>query len=136
LLSWRALRNEITTKSDDEKFEAVLRWWSKAPICAYALDASDCTTWPTAWELLNENMFCTSAVAFMMAQTLALAGFDRDRMRLVFVRGNDDERLVLVIDDSIVLNYSYGEVFGWPEILDEVEARQSYVFSGDKFIPR
>ena len=134
LLSWRELRNQITNQQESDKYETLLRWWAKAPICAYSIDASDCSQWPTPWELLNENMFCTSAVAFMMAHTLALAGFDRDRMRLAFIRGNDDERLVLVIDNQFVLNYSYAEVFAWEEVRAQTDVRQLYMFVGDKLV--
>src|SRR5690606_6982603 len=134
LLSWRELRSQISKQSDNEKYDTLLRWWAKAPICRYSIDAMDCSGWPTPWELLNENMFCTSAIAFMMAHTLALSGFERSRMKLVFIRGNDDERLVVVIDGSIVLNYSYAEVFDWHEIRDDFQVMCTYTFDDDKFV--
>ncbi len=135
MLSWRELRNQISALPDDEKFEPLLRWWAKAPICAYAIDAYDCAQWPTPWELLNENMFCTSAVAYLMAQTLILSGVNEARIMLTCIKGNDDERLIVVVDDSIVLNYSYGEVFAWADIKDEFVERQSYRFVEAKAIP-
>lgn len=135
LLSWRELRNQITPLADNDKFEPLLRWWAKAPICAYAIDAYDCSQWPTAWELLNENMFCTSAIAYMMAQTLILSGVNENRLVLTCIKGKDDERLVVIVDDTIVLNYSYGEVFSWEDISHEFEERQSYRFVDGKAKP-
>jgi hypothetical protein len=134
LLSWRELRNLIQAASDLEKYNLLVKWWSRAPICAYSIDLHDCTHWPTPWELLNENMFCTSAIAFMMAHTLALTGFDKSRIKLVYVRGNSDERLVVVIDDVVTLNYSYGELFEWSSVQEEVEVLATYVLNNDKFI--
>jgi hypothetical protein len=135
MLSWRELRHLISSLSDENKFEPLLEWWSKAPICAYSIDAYDCTHWPTPWELLNENNYCTSAVGFMMAQTLILSGFDKSRIKLVAIKSSDDERLVVVIDSKIVLNYSYAEAFHLDEINTDFEVRESYVMTGDKFEP-
>ena len=134
MLSWRELRNLMTTQTEGEQFETLLRWWSKAPICAYSIDGRNCKEWPTPWELLNENMFCTSSIAFMMAHTLSLSGFKRERIELVFIKGQDDERLVVRIDGELVLNYSYGEVFAWNDIRDEFRVLERFVFVDDKFV--
>lgn len=133
MLSWRELRHQLTNLPEIEKFDTLLKWWSKAPICAYSIDAYDCSEWPTPWELLNENMFCTSAIAYMMAQTLILSGFDASRVKLMAIKSSEEERLVMLVDDSIVMNYSYGEVFQWNDILDEFEVRETYVLKGSKF---
>ena len=134
LLSWRELRNQISTVEDTEKFNLIAAWWARAPICAYSIDSLDCTQWPTPWELMNENMFCTSGVAYMMAQTLVLSGFDRSRIRLQVIRGNDDERLVVLVDNAQVLNYSFAEVFNWNEIQSSFQILASYEFKGEYIV--
>jgi len=134
MLSWRELRNQIQAANDlDTKLNLLLQWWSKAPICRYSIDAFDSSEWPTPWELLNENMFCTSAISYMMAQTLALTGFEPSRLKLSFIKGQDDERLVLVVDEEITLNYSFGEVFAWSEILKEVRVKHTFMLMGEKY---
>jgi len=131
LLSWREHRNTLAKLEDTEKFKALTRWWATAPICAYSIDADDTKNWPTPWELLNEGVFCTSGIAYMMAATLLLSGFDRSRLSMPFIKGQDDERLVVLIDDQIVLNYSYGEVFDWDEIRDDFHVFHTWVWPGD-----
>lgn len=135
LLSWRELRNQITTQPESDKLLTLLRWWAKAPICAYSIDGRDCSQWPTPWELLNENMFCTSSIAYMMAQTLILSGFEKDRIELVFIKSDDDERLVVLVDGSLVLNYSYGETFEWADIRSDIKVRERFVMVDEKFVP-
>lgn len=71
----------------------------------------------------------------MMAQSLILGGFDHSRISLKFVRGNDDERLVVVIDNNLVLNYSFAEVFVWDDIQEDLQILANYKYSGEKFIP-
>lgn len=134
MLSWRELRNKIQSANDTEKkLDLLLDWWSKAPICKYSIDAFDPTDWPTPWELLNENMFCTSAITYMMAQTLLLTGFDESRLELKYVKSSDDERLVLLVDKNLVLNYSFGEVFLWADLIQEVRVKHGFEINQNVF---
>lgn len=135
LLSWRELRNLIQQNPQEIGLDELVRWWAKAPICRYSIDAYDCSEWPTPWELLNEGMFCTSGVAYMMAMTLIHAGYDPSRIILPFIRGEDDERLVVLLDKTIVLNYSYGEVFEWDEIRKDFTVQHTIRFTGDELKP-
>ncbi|MNW16466.1 hypothetical protein D3C71_2153180 [compost metagenome] len=52
-------------------------------------------------------------------------------MRLVFIRGNDDERLVLVLDGDIVLNFSYAETFSWNTIRSEFQVLHEFLIDED-----
>lgn len=135
MLSWRELRNLIQPLSDDEKFIEVTRWWAKAPICRYSIDAENCSSWPTPWELLNEGVFCSSGLAYMMAMTLILSGFDKSRISMPYIDDGDDRRLIVLVDGQIVLNYSYGEVFQLADIRKEFKEFHRITFTGDEAKP-
>lgn len=133
MLSWRELRSLVSSLSDEAKYLPLIKWWAVAPICAYSIDAYDCAAWPTPWELLNENKFCTSAIGYMMAQTLILSGFEKSRIRLLAIKSADDERLVVVIDGSVVLNYSYGETYLLDDIRGDFVVRSTYEITDERF---
>lgn len=135
MLAWRELRAKvIATPSILDKLNLVAQWWAKAPLCRYSIDSHSTGEWPTPWELLNENVFCYSSLAYMMAETLILSGFDSEQVRVIFVRERDDERLVVLVDNKYVLNLSHGEILLWETLKQEVSICHEFRYDGERFI--
>jgi hypothetical protein len=128
-LAWRDLRKSISTQTDEEKLLSVASWWANAPLCNYVIDAFDCSKWPTPWELLKDNVFCSTSIAYMMSQTLVLSGFDSNRIKIAFIRSNNDELMAVIVDDSYILNYSLREVYDWNAICEDYHILQAYGFN-------
>lgn len=125
---WKALREEIKNLSDADALQRVARYWAEAPLCKMAYDPEDHTTWPTPWEMVMESDWCPYSVAIGMEFTLRLAGWNPNRMKLLLIRDYDisDQRMVLKVDDQVVLNYNVGIVEKYPETRHDVlEAYQN-----------
>lgn len=132
LLVWREFRLELPGFDEMEQLEKVATWWAKAPLHHYSIDWDNPENWPTPWELIHENSYCPAALAYLMHQTLALSGWDPNRLRVVFIRSEDDQRLVLVVDNRFVLNFSHGEIYDYEDIKETNRIIGEIIIDGDK----
>lgn len=119
---WKQLREGLKGLSEADQVRAVAHYWGKAPLVRFAYDAEDAKSWPTMWEMINENTWCRNSVAIGMEQTLRLSGWDPKRLKLVFVKDHDlsDMMMVCQIDDGTWLNYEHDTVSPIPETRREI----------------
>lgn len=116
---WRELRASLDgTLGDMAHLEMVTSYWTKAPISTPYLDYMSPSTWPDAWGLLDSNDFDQNAIGLGMFYTLLLSRDGRwvDRLGLSVIRHMDlsIERMVVVVDGRLALNYDHGAVSCWP----------------------
>lgn len=132
---WKQFRKELASFSEQEQLEKVAAYWSLAPLSNIAYDVERPDTWPTPWEMVSEGDWCRNSVAIGMEFTLRLAGWSSDRLTLAVVRDYDlsDQIMVVFIDDSKVLNYTYSEVVDYPETKHDVIGR--WRFCGKLYTP-
>lgn len=117
LAEWKQLREGLKTLPEAEQLEKVAHFWAKAPIARFAYDPENAASWPTMWEMLNENDWCRNSVAIGMEQTLRLSGWPSDRLKLAYIKDYDlsDMMLVVQVDDRLWLNYEYDTVSEIPD---------------------
>jgi hypothetical protein len=122
ITSWKTLREEIKSLDEAAALQKVADYWAAAPLLKLAYDPEDCSGWPSPWEMIHANDWCANSVAIGMEFTLRLAGWEPSRLTLMFLRDYDisDQRMVLKIDESVVLNYSVGEVNEYPNTNHDV----------------
>jgi hypothetical protein len=79
------------------------------------LDYDAPKTWPGPWELLNNGDFDDVAKAYLMEQTLLLAGWSGERLRLQYVRNSTAaiQTMILLVDNKWALNYQHGDVLNF-----------------------
>lgn len=122
LAEWKALREGIKGLDEAAALQRVADYWAKAPLCKMAYDPEEPAEWPSPWEMIHANDWCPYSVAIGMEFTLRLAGWDASRLTLLLIRDYDisDQRMVLKIDESVVLNYSVGSVEEYPKTNHDV----------------
>jgi hypothetical protein len=115
LLAWRSFRQSLEGKTEAEQLHDVAKWYAQAPLSTFVLDFDDPSSWRTPWEVMNDGDFCSTAIAYMMEQTLLLVGWAPERLRLVYVRNMkiQDQMMILLVDDKIALNYVHSAVFNF-----------------------
>ena len=91
--------------------QALLRvndWWFRSPISARYLHWDDHRTWPTPWQLLNDDIYCEIARALGMLYTIAMTEDARiDRLEMI---QTDQDNLVLVDSGKYILNWAPGQL--------------------------
>jgi hypothetical protein len=124
LQDWKDFREELRVEPESKALQLTADYWAKAPLMKCAYDFNDCTDWPSAWEMINAGEWCPYSVAIGMEFTLRLAGWNPERLTLLTIRDYDisDERMILKIDESLVLNYNVGMVEEYPKTTHDVMA--------------
>jgi hypothetical protein len=108
LQNWHDLKHRIVDLDTKSKCIEVDNWWQPAPLINHYLHIYDIYNWPSPWELLLDNTYCTVARALGICYTLYMTGIhDATIVEATDSFGND---VVLVLADNAkyVLNY-------WPD---------------------
>lgn len=115
LAEWRTFRITLATLEEHEQLKSVAKWVGQAPTSTYVLDYNDTSTWPGPWDLLNTGDFDDTAKAYLMEQTLIMAGWAPERLRLHYVRNQTAsmETMVLLVDNKWALNYLHADVLNF-----------------------
>ena len=106
LAHWRQFRASLVGLLEIDRLAAVTAFWANAPLSV--VDVRPRPPWPTIWQMLHANIWTRDSVAVGMEATLRLIGVAADRMTLRCISLVPDELLVLVIDETWLLNYDWG----------------------------
>jgi hypothetical protein len=112
---WRRFRNDLNKLDDDDALQQLTDWWKTAPVAARVIDPYDNTNWPDPWELIYNDQYDENTVTLGMCYTLQLIEWPCT-LQLVQCNQKNEIKLILLVDDKHVLNYSYGMICDVSEI--------------------
>lgn len=128
---WKKFRNDLNGLSELGQMKLTTTFWSQCPLVRYNFDWTDPSTWRSPWEMIYEGEICRNGIAYLMEQSLLLIGgeWTYNRFKLVMLKDikNEDQFMVVIIDDTYVLNYSHGEVIFLNDISDFCEFSETYI---------
>lgn len=105
--TWYNLRQEVETSSDP--FNLVSKFFNRLPRVKHYTDPYDSSTWPTPWELIEENEYCEFNIILGICYTLQLTERFKNcqpTINLAIDRINKTVYYLLLIDDKV---YGYAE---------------------------
>lgn len=105
LKEWFELRNNLRHSLLDTKCIEIDKWWQYAPLVNHYLHPIDLPNWPTPWELLSENTYCTIARGLGMCYTLLLLDIEEIEFKLGTNTMGEDVAIVLVDNANYTMNY-------------------------------
>ena len=73
LARWRDFRKSLATVPVDEAIEQTVQFWCSCPFTPFYLEARQPETWPSPWQLLDENYYCDLAKCLGIVYTLYLS---------------------------------------------------------------
>ena len=103
LVLWRDFRDGLE-KSEDPIQEAI-DFYNQAPYCSIAADPFTPSSWPTAWELLEENNYCAFVKILAICYTLQLTDvLKRSNYEIHITRDNKNSATyyLLYVDDIVI----------------------------------
>jgi hypothetical protein len=103
LAIWREFRNGLETSSDP--VQDAIEFYSNAPSCTIAADPYTPSTWPTPWELLEENNYCSFVKILAICYTLQLTDvLSQASYEIHITRDNENSETyyLLYVDDIVV----------------------------------
>jgi hypothetical protein len=107
--AWKQIRQQIQDQPNPEiKLDLALLFWKQASFEKPTIDWDNCESWPSAWDLINNNCYCTNAHSLGVAHTLLLADpmFDNLQLRLIQDRQHHVQKIV-VSWHNWYLNHGY-----------------------------
>tara|TARA_B100001287_G_scaffold258211_1_gene244440 strand:+ start:605 stop:1033 length:429 start_codon:yes stop_codon:yes gene_type:complete len=106
LKNWAEFRESLETSKDP--FQDVCNYYNTAPLVSINTDPWNKSIWPTAWELVNENQYCSFCITLGICYTLELTErFKGSRFEIHIAKDNNNSSIhyYLLVDDSKVLGY-------------------------------
>ena len=70
LIVWRQFRNGLESAQDP--IQEAIDYYNQAPYCLIAADPFTPSSWPTAWEIIEENNYCAFVKILAICYTLQL----------------------------------------------------------------
>ena len=106
-LAWYQLRQTLETSVDP--FSDVAKFFLRLPRVKFYTDPYDSSTWPTPWELIDENEYCEFNLILGMCYTIQLTERFKDcrpTINLAIDIVNKTVYYLLCIDDRV---YGYDD---------------------------
>lgn len=105
LIAWREFRDKLETSTNPLLDVAI--FWAGAPFVNRYLDHSQVELWPNPWKLIIDGRFDDLAITLGMLYTIKLTERFRDVGCDVYQSLQDDKKTLLIVDNSIILNWHY-----------------------------
>lgn len=121
LAEWRNFREQL--EHCDDPVAATLQFYDSAPLVSIQTDPYTPSTWPSPWELLEENVYCEYCKLLAMCYTLQLTErFSKSKfeIHIGIDRLESSTHYLLYIDD-IVIGYHENKHIHRNEVSDSVE---------------
>jgi hypothetical protein len=121
ILSWRNFRKSLENLTTLEQLEKTAEWWSKCPESFPKLDDFNMKDWPSPWQLLQEGDLCPTSIAYMIAKTIDM--IDKKDIKLMLIKNTLEhiQKMVVVVDQTYVLNYDYGKIYDFQKLKQECD---------------
>jgi hypothetical protein len=108
LSDWKLLREQLD--QSDDPLNDLSNFWADAPMISYnhKIDHYNSKSWPTPWEIIEENKYDDFTISLMIGWTLKLTEkFANSTIELRTMVDESRTRLynLVYIDNTQVLNY-------------------------------
>lgn len=105
LAAWKSFRNTLEDLTDP--LQAVIDFYSQAPLVKYQCDPYDRSTWPSPWEIIQENTYCSFVKILAICYTLQLTDRFSESIFEIHIQYSPAESKIyyLLYVDSSVIGY-------------------------------
>jgi hypothetical protein len=103
LAAWRDFRETLEVHEDP--LQSVMDFYDRAPRVSIQTDPWDQDTWPTPWELVNENQYCDFARVLGMCYSLQLTERFKGSIFEIHIgidTSNSSLMYLLFVDDRVI----------------------------------
>lgn len=126
LVLWSEFRKKLETSTDP--IQEAIDFYSHAPMVSIHTDPWDESTWPTPWELVQENQYCDFCIVLGLCYSLQLT--DRFsgtnfEIHIIIDSKNSATKYLLVVGDSMIV-HSNGEAKIVTQIPDYYQIKKKY----------
>ena len=110
LKAFRQFRLDLIEISDlEQRLQFMVDWWKDLPMSTRVIDPYTPDQWPTPWEIIHENNYDENALALIYFHMLKVLDYE-SKLYLVEDEEKTFIKLIILVDDKHIINYSYGNV--------------------------
>lgn len=108
LLAWSDFRNKLETSNDP--IQDAIDFYNAAPTVSIHTDPWDKSTWPSPWELIQENQYCEFCRVLGLCYSLQLTErFSGDQFEIhIVIDSKNSATHYLLHVGNIVIGHPYG----------------------------
>ena len=105
LVEWRKLRDDI--EESEEPLRLCLDFWKDIPEVRVAADPYNKESWPTPWEMIEENNYCSFVKILAICYTLQLTErFTHEVFEINIIQDKDKQDVsYLLFSDTTCIGY-------------------------------
>jgi len=109
LKMWRDFR--LTLEESNSPFEDTIEFWNNAPLSSIASDPYNKETWPTPWEMIEENRYCDFTKILAIYYTLQLTDRFSNSCFEIHITLDEKESVLryLLFVDNLTIGYYYNK---------------------------
>jgi len=103
LIVWRQFRNGLESAQDP--IQEAIDYYNQIPSCLIAADPFTPSSWPTAWEIVEENNYCPFVKILAICYTLQLTDvLSKAVYKIHITRDNKKSATyyLLYVDDNVI----------------------------------
>jgi hypothetical protein len=106
LVEWRKLRDDI--EESEEPLRLCLDFWKDIPEVRVAADPYNKESWPTPWEMIEENNYCSFVKILAICYTLQLTErFTHEAFEINIVQDKEQQDVsYLLFFDTTCIGYN------------------------------
>ena len=124
LVNWTRFREQLEVSLNP--FQDVIDYYNKIPTASLQTDPYTPSTWPTPWELINENMYCDFCRVLGMCYSLQLTDrFSSDKFEIhIGINSQKSEHYYLLVVGDRVLGFDYSTHVHVDQALKNLEPQE------------
>lgn len=118
---WREFRNSL--EDSESPMQDTINFWNSAPLVSIQADPYDSSTWPDAWEIIHENIFCSFVKILAICYTLQLTErFSHEPFEIHITQDtNESQTYYLLIIDNWVIGYDMNKIILKSDLPNSIE---------------
>jgi len=126
LVLWSDFRKKLETSTDP--IQLAIDFYSYAPMVSIHTDPWDNSTWPTPWELVQENQYCDfcrvlgTCYSLQLTDRFSTTNFE---IHIIIDSKNSATKYLLIVGDSMI-EHSNGEAKFVTQIPDYYQIKKKY----------
>ena len=127
LKNWADFRSQL--ESSDNPLKDVINYYNLAPLVSINVDPWDRDIWPNAWELINENQYCSFCKILGMCYTLQLTERFKDgafEIHIASDNKNSSTHYYLLVNKKTVIGYKEDETMDIQALPETLYSQRIY----------
>lgn len=129
MAEWRSFRDRLEVSNDP--IQDTINYFNAAPIVKLAADPYDRESWPSPWELIENNLYCDFVKILAICYTLQLTTKFSDSVFEIHITHDKEESITkyLLLINELCIGYEYDKPILTKDLPKTLQTEVSFVMA-------